>query len=131
MKELDKLEAIVIEKPRKINYVEIGFNRFLKDILNNSNTNFLDYNQHSLYILKNGNHKDIKRLLVEIEGHCVNVVRGSSQKSHFLSPLDLRLSSYMMALSNFDYQYLSKLNMFHDITKDRYLPSQVSENKKE
>lgn len=121
MKEVDVLEVSVVEGPSKINLVVAGLNRFINDILNSPKANFLDFNKNSLYILKNGDYKDIKNLFVKIEGNHVNVVRGSSQKSHLVSPLELRLSSYMMALCNFDYNYLSSLNKFNDLSKNRYL----------
>jgi hypothetical protein len=42
-------------------------------------------------------------------------------KAHALSPLDLRLSSYLMAMFNFDYKLISSLNSFNLMSKDRYL----------
>lgn len=39
-----------------------------------------------------------------------------------ISPLDLRLSCYLMAIFKYDYKYISYLNAFNAITKDRYLP---------
>lgn len=38
-----------------------------------------------------------------------------------LSPLDFRLSCYLMAMFNFNHELISYLNTFNDITKDRYL----------
>jgi hypothetical protein len=32
------------------------------------------------------------------------------------------MSSYLLALSNFNYQYLSYLNDFNQLVKSRYLP---------
>ena len=52
----------------------------------------------------------------------VNIGRGSSQKAHVVSPLDFRVSCYLMALFKFDYKYISYLNTFNVISKDRYLP---------
>lgn len=41
-------------------------------------------------------------------------------KSHLLSPL-ARLSSYLMAIFDFNYKNISYLNTFSDIGKDKYL----------
>jgi len=38
-----------------------------------------------------------------------------------LSHLDFRLSCYLMAIFNFDYYLISKLNTFNNISKNRYL----------
>lgn len=46
---------------------------------------------------------------------------GGGQKAHILSPLDFRLSSYLLAMFNFNYLLFNKLNMFNDLSKDRYL----------
>lgn len=53
----------------------------------------------------------------------MNVVRGSSQKSHMVSPIDFRLSCYLMILCNMNYKKFYSENSFNIITKDRYLPS--------
>lgn len=42
-------------------------------------------------------------------------------KAHALSPLDFRLSCYLMAMFNFDYNLISSLNSFNIMSKDRYL----------
>lgn len=49
--------------------------------------------------------------------------RGGSQKSHIISPLDIRLSAYLMALYNFNYKttFIS-INTINILPKDRYLP---------
>lgn len=101
-------------------YFDMNSKLFINQILN-SNHNFLDYNNNSLYILRGGNFLDIKNLFALIEGYPANVGRGGSQKSHALSPLDLRLSSYILALFNFDYKLVSSLNSFNIMSKDRYL----------
>jgi hypothetical protein len=49
------------------------------------------------------------------------VGRGGSQKAHALSHLDFRLSSYLMAMFNFDYNLIYSLNSFNFMGKDRYL----------
>ena len=81
----------------------------------------MDFNKDSLFIVRGGNWIDIKNLFATINNQNVNVGRGGSQKAHALSPLDLRLSCYLMAMFNFDYKLISKLNSFNILTKDRYL----------
>jgi hypothetical protein len=71
--------------------------------------------------LRNGSFLDIKNLFAKINGYEVNVGRGGSQKAHALSPLDFRLSSYLIAMFNFDYSKITYLNAFNDLEKDRYL----------
>jgi hypothetical protein len=51
----------------------------------------------------------------------MNVGKGGGQKAHILSPLDFRLSSYVMTMFNFKYKYLTYLNAFSDLDKARYL----------
>lgn len=118
---MSKANVTSIEKPSKINYIDLGIKRFIK-LLNNSDSNFMQYNKNCLYVLRNGDYKDIKKLLTKIEGNEVSIVRGGSQKSHITSPLELRLSCYLMALSNFNYKYITYLNLFNSLSKDRYLP---------
>jgi len=106
-------------KGAKINYAEMSYDMFMKCI--NSDIDFFEYNKNSLYILRGGNFLDIKNLFTSINGFKFNIGRGGSQKAHVLSPLDLRLSAYMMAMSNSNYKLISSLNTFYDLSKDRYL----------
>jgi len=46
---------------------------------------------------------------------------GGGQKAHILSPLDIRLSCYLLAMFNFNHEVISYLNIFNNITKERYL----------
>jgi hypothetical protein len=62
---------------------------------------------------------DIKNLFAKINNKDVNV--GGSQKANALSPLDFRLSYYLMAMFNFYYELISSLNSFNLMSKDRYL----------
>jgi hypothetical protein len=87
----------------------------------NSDNKFLEYNRNSLFIIRNGNFLDIKNLFGFVSEYRVNIGRGSSQKAHILSPLDFRLSSYMMAMFTGNYHLISYLNAFNDLSKDRYL----------
>jgi len=43
------------------------------------------------------------------------------QKAHMISPLDLRLTYHLMAMFKFDYKYITYLNTFNVVTKERYL----------
>lgn len=111
------IDSIKSEKGAKILYFNMDHKMFMKFI--NSDDRFLEYNKNSLYILRGGSYLDIKNIFSLVSGHKVNVCRGGSQKAHILSPLDLRLSVYMMAM--FGYKLLNYLNTFHDLSKDRYL----------
>ena len=121
-KQLDKMSVIKKDNGCLITYSEmrqedfITFLRFEKE-----KVDFLDYNKYSLYILRYGGFLDIKNLFSNINGYQSNIGRGGSQKAHILSPLDLRLSTYLLAMFNFDYKKLTYLNAFNDLSKDRYL----------
>jgi hypothetical protein len=39
-------------------------------------------------------------MFASINNCCVNVGRGGSQKAHMISPIDFRLSCYLMAMFN-------------------------------
>ena len=104
----------------KIKCIEINQENFVR-FLNKENVDFINYNKDSIYIIRNGNFLKIKNLFALISNSEVNMGRGGSQKSHMLSPLDFRLSSYVMAMFNFDYKLISSLNTFNYINKDRYL----------
>ena len=118
---LDTINYMVVNKGCLITYAEMKPEQFIT-FLNKENNNFLDYNKHTMYIVKGGNYINIKNLFAIINGYQINLGRGGSQKAHVLSPLDFRLSCYLMAMFNFDYKYVSYLNTFNDLDKDRYLP---------
>lgn len=120
---LNGINTIQIKEPCLVNYIEIGIENFLKHLnSNNPNVDFMNYNKDSLYILRNGNYMDIKNFLTKIKGCNVSIGRGGGQKAHVVSPLDFRLSCYLMAMFNLDYKYISNLNAFNSISKSRYLP---------
>ena len=111
----------ISQKGSNVVYLDLKETELL-DFLKNgreSGANFLEYNAYSLYILRGGNYLDIKNIFASIEDKHVNLGRGGGQKSHILSPLDLRLTCYMLAL--FDYKTLKYLNTFDVLSKDRYL----------
>lgn len=103
-----------------LNYIEINPKAFTDMML--LDPDFLEKNKYTLYILRKGSFFNMKALFSKIQGCDVNVCRGASQKSHLLSPLAFRLSSYLMAIFDFNYKDISYLNTFSDIGKDKYLP---------
>lgn len=74
-----------------------------------------------MYIVKGSDFRGIKNLFATVNNCQVNIGIGRSQKTHVLSPLDFRLSCYLIAMFNFNYKLVSNLNAFNVITKDRYL----------
>ncbi len=100
---LKEFNLIQIKEPSRVNYIEIGLENFTKHLCR-LDVDFMDYNKNALYVLRNGNYMDVKSIITNINGYNVSVGRGGSQKSHMISPLDFRLSCYLMALFNFDYE---------------------------
>ena len=117
--ESKSINTVISNKGSKTTYIEMNTNTFITFL--NEGDNFLEYNKDSLYIFRKGNFLNIKNIFTTINGCNVNLGRGSSQKSHGLSPLDFRLSSYLMAMFNFNYKLISYLNTFNVMSKDRYL----------
>jgi hypothetical protein len=128
--EVKEIKKVKRDNGSSITYVEMTRLDFAT-LLNNEKVDFLDYNRYSLYILRYGGFLDIKNLFTKINGHDMNVGRGGSQKAHFLSPLDFRLSAYIMAMFNCNYGLISNLNAFNSLDKDRYLSyfDRTSKNK--
>lgn len=116
----DIIDYTLVNKGSKVIYIEMKPEYFVK-FINWETHKFLDYNKDSLYIVRGGNYLDIKNLFAKINGYDTNLGRGGSQRAHVLSPLDFKLSSYLMAIFKFDYKLINYLNAFHDIDKDRYL----------
>jgi hypothetical protein len=114
---IEKMKVVRINKGSPITYVEINQEQFITIL--NSNVDFSDYNRYSLYIFRDGSFLDIKNLFINVNGYQTNMGRGGSQKAHILSPLDFRLSAYVMAM--FNYGLISNLNAFSDLDKSRYL----------
>ena len=111
--------VVKVHKGCHINYLEIHPLAFTKMMLNDSD--FLEKNKYTLYLLRDASFIFLKTLFSKINDCDVNICKGNSQKSHLLSPLDFRLSNYIMALFYFNYKKISYLNKFNEISKDRYL----------
>jgi hypothetical protein len=118
------LNVIELEHPSKIKYIEVGLKFFIENYLENpNNAYFWEHNKNSLYIMRDSNYSDIKGIFTTIQNTKVSIVRGSSQKSHMISPIDFRLSCYLMVIFNMDFKRFNYENSFNIISKDRYLPS--------
>jgi hypothetical protein len=117
----NKVNIVKTKEPSDVKYIEIGVEEFINQI-NSENCDFSSFNKHSLYILRNGSYINAKNMFKSIKNTQVSLGRGGSQKAHALSPLDFRLSSYVMAMFNFDYKLINYLNTFDSMSKDKYLP---------
>ena len=84
-------------------------------MLNENPLRYVVSNKKTLYIFRNATYFDINYLLSNIEANGINLGRGSGQKSHKVSPLELRFMVYLMAMFNFDYRYLYELNTFNTL----------------
>lgn len=112
-----------VDYPCKVKYIEVGLRFFVENFLESDNVDFWHYNKNTLYILRDSNYSDVKELFTQIQDIKVKVVRGSSQKAHLVSPIDFRLSCYLLILFEMDYKKFNSENAFNIIQKDRYLPS--------
>jgi len=111
---------ISTNKGSDVYYTEFDIKNFI-EFLNIEENKFININPYTLYIIRGGIFLDLKNLFSNIDGYKVTVGRGGSQKSHILSPLDLRLSFYMMAIFGFNYETITNLNAFHNVDKSVYL----------
>jgi hypothetical protein len=75
-----------------------------------------------MYVLRNGTYFDFKYILRNVGKFGINLGRGGGQKSHIVSPLDFRLSSYLMAMCDFNFKLFNSFNMFNTLPKNKYLP---------
>jgi hypothetical protein len=116
------IDTTMFDNNCKLLYVDIPKKEYLEFLSSKGDKTFAAYNLDSLYILDNGDYSEIKRMITSIEGFNVDVVRGSSQKSHVLSPLEIRLSFYISAMFNCDYNKIFRINSFNILEKRRYLP---------
>jgi hypothetical protein len=115
----DTINIVRTNEESLVMYIEMDSDTFIRFL--NMDDHFMEYNNNTLYILRYGDFIDIKNIFASISGYQCNIGRGGSQKAHILSPLDLRLSSYMMAMFTGNYKELSYLNTFNYLSKNRYL----------
>lgn len=121
---IDETFECKVTETEQVKYVEVGFKYFIENYLENSNNiDFWKHNKNTLYILRDSNYSDVREMFTIIQETKVRLVRGSSQKSHIISPIDFRLSSYLMILFNMDFKKFNAENSFNKLSKDRYLPS--------
>lgn len=116
-----KNEVFKFKKSPNVIYLEIGIKSFIQ-FLEISLYAFKTWNKSTLYILRYGTYRDMKYILSQIGNHGFNLGRGSSQKAHVFSPLEVRLSFYMMAMLGWNYKDNLNQNTFDALSKDLYLP---------
>ena len=115
-------EFIIKSDNSFIIYSEIGINHFIHT-LSQPNSDFLKWNKYSLYILRDGSYSDVKYIFSLIGESGVFLSIKSDQKSHVLNNLELRLSCYLLAMNNLDYEFVSSKNVINYLAKYKYLPS--------
>jgi hypothetical protein len=114
------VNKVTTNKGCYVSYIELTEENFIK-YLNGKSTDFLSDNKDNLYIIRKASFLHIKNLFATINNCGVNLGRGGSQKAHILSPLDLRLSFYLLAMFNLNYTLVRNLNTFNHLAKERYL----------
>src|SRR5260370_34334463 len=70
-------------------YVEIGINYFI-EMVNENPSRYAVLNKNILYIFRNATYSDINYILSQMGEYGINLGRGGTQKSHAVSPLELR-----------------------------------------
>jgi NADH-ubiquinone oxidoreductase chain 5 len=83
--------------------------------------NFIRNNNHCLYIIKNGTFTDVKKLFQYLNWKPVNVGRGSTQKSHITSDLDIKMHTYLLSIYNLNVNSIRYNNDFSNVNKSVYL----------
>jgi len=133
---INRLNIFCVEEKEDINktyinntilLVELGKKEFI-ELLNQPKDKFIDYNKESLYVIRNSSYINIKQLFNKINDCKVNIGRGGGIKNQIACPLEIRFFFYIMAMFNFQYDYVCHLNNFNNITKDRYLPFYFDKN---
>jgi hypothetical protein len=90
------------------------------DFINSGVYNFADNNKYTLYLLKKGTFAQIKALFqVADREYVINFGKGS-QKSHICSDIEFRLTLYLFALYNKDFNFLRYSNNFSNLNKNQY-----------
>lgn len=113
------------EEGISVTYVEMGINYFIK-MLNENPARFFILNKKTLYIFRDSTYSDINSILRSIGSEGLNLVRGSNQKSHVVSTLELRFFFYLLALKGDNYRAIMNLNSFDELPKSMYLPTRRS-----
>jgi hypothetical protein len=80
------INQVTSDKNSKVTYTELNISNFV-NFLNVKHTSFLDYNKHSLYIVRGGNFIDIKNLFSTINNCQTNLGRWRWSKSPSTQPL--------------------------------------------
>jgi len=99
-------EVAVIKGLTEISLIKFSKKDFLK-FSSNPEKRLLDYNENSLYILRNGKYNDVKSLLRQICNCDVDIDRAIAQSYNVLSGLEFRLSCYLIAI-NHEYYNVNK-----------------------
>lgn len=121
---LDEQFEYEVTEVEQVKYIEVGFKFFMENLLENpENVNFWEHNNDTLYILRDGNYNDISEIFANIQEHKFHMAKGSSQKAHMVSPMDFRLSCYLLILCNMSYKKFYSENSFKTISKEKYILS--------
>lgn len=112
-------EYVELKESCQIIYIRLGVISFIENYLRNPNQDFWEYNKHTLYILRNADYSFIQKMFTSIHNTRIQIVRGNPRKSQILSPVDVRLSYYMLILCNMNSK---KFNYNNSFNTTRYLP---------
>lgn len=106
----------IVKDYNVLNIIKTNF----MDFLNSGIYSFGEYNKYSLFLLKNGTYSQIKSLFqIADREYIINFGKGS-QKAHICSDIELRLFYYLLALYNFDFNYVRYTNNFNNLDKGQY-----------
>jgi len=104
-----------------IKLIEIGFDDFMDQYMDTLDSDKLwKENSYSLYILRDSNFSDLYEMFKTFSTS-KKLIKGNSQKRHFLSPTDFRMSCYMLLLFNLNFNHFEKENDFRIIKKSVYV----------
>jgi hypothetical protein len=89
--------------------------------VNSEHYNFIKQNSRCLYIIRDGTFTDVKKLFQFLNWKPVNVGRGSTQKSHITSDLDIRMQTFLLSIYNLNVNSIRYNNDFSNVEKSSYL----------
>jgi NADH-ubiquinone oxidoreductase chain 5 len=89
--------------------------------VNSKQYDFTKHNNHCLYIIRNGTFKNVKKLFQLLSWKPVNIGRGSAQKSHITSDLDIRMQTYLLSMYDLNVNSVRYNNNFTNVSKSAYL----------